>query len=315
MAATSLFFCPDIASYTFAESIGSFHIWLIGLVGVWAVGGIWWWNRPSSPSSDSSSEKASEPIPSSIGDHQLGAPILLSHFSQAIRLYLDELILHFSQSTPSLVYRPDTDLKHRGIQLFDLAKQITLLAELEKNQLPFNPRPIDLISFLNQLTDSIQPLLCEERHQLVFRHELSQLLIQVDINLLERVFFNLLLFARPAPPPKGQIIIKLQMVAHRVHIGILHPHTIIPAHQIPFLFSALNPSVSDCNRPGFIPGIELLVAQRLIQLHQGSLSVSSHPQEGTACWIELPMNAGIDTVASPFKLAHIPLIITLLTKK
>lgn len=128
-------------------------------------------------------------------------------------------------------------------------------------------------------------------------------------------FFNLLLFAVRNTPPLGQITLKLQMIAHRIHIDIIYSSKGIPADGLPFLFDCIGATDPDDPIPDFSTGISLLVAQGLIQLHMGSLSISSRIPAETACWIELPMTTGIDAVVAPYIFRLIPLIITLLTQK
>ena len=208
------------------------------------------------------------------------------------------LILGQNQSLQAELDDPRIDPKfdmvdRNGRRLLELVNQVLDLSKLESGRLELNVQTFDLLPFLKNLLFSFESLADQKRQQLQFQSREESLLMVADPEKLERVFFNLLSNAVKFTPEGGRITLKLQMVAHRVHVGVLDTGVGIPAEQQAAIFDRFYQSESGANHPSPGTGIGLALVKELVELHEGSVELRSEPGQGSEFWVNLPLNAGI----------------------
>lgn len=107
--------------------------------------------------------------------------------------------------------------------------------------------------------------------------------ITADRGLIQQVFLNLMLNAIDAIPAKGTITITTQKESnHTVQISITDTGKGMNPENLSKIF---NPFFTTKPKG---TGLGLAICKRLIELHNGSIHVSSTPGEGTTFYITLP---------------------------
>ena len=127
---------------------------------------------------------------------------------------------------------------------------------------------------------------------------LAPLVVQVDVELFERAVANLLDNALKFTPSGGRIVLSAALAGGQVEVSVADSGTGIPAHDIPHLFDRLYqrhyqrdnprrdsvaPATSDEGK-----GLGLAIVKRIIELHHGSVAVTSTVGAGTTVTIRLP---------------------------
>lgn len=174
-------------------------------------------------------------------------------------------------------------------RLLDMVNQVLNLSKLESGSVQLEPKTIDLIPFLTNILFSFESLAIEKHQQLFFQHEVESLLIAVDPEKLEKVFYNLLVNALKFSPEKGEIILKLHQSEDHVHIGVIDNGIGIPEDQIPYVFERFFQAEGGDTHPSPGTGIGLAIAKELVELHGGNIKVESELGRGSEFWIQLPV--------------------------
>jgi signal transduction histidine kinase len=111
-----------------------------------------------------------------------------------------------------------------------------------------------------------------------------------DGQRLQQVFWNLLFNAVKFTPEGGEVRIDIRRVDGMVEIDIIDSGQGIDAEDLPHVFGAFRLQ-QDNNAAGL--GLGLYIARRIVELHEGTLSVSSAGRgQGATFAIRLPVVAG-----------------------
>ena len=104
-----------------------------------------------------------------------------------------------------------------------------------------------------------------------------------DAELMERVFYNLLLNAAQATPPGGEIVVKTRAAEGSVEIAVIDRGAgIAPQH----LESIFNPFFTT-KKEGV--GLGLAIVSKIVDLHGGKMSVESESGKGSVFHVFLPV--------------------------
>jgi len=188
-----------------------------------------------------------------------------------------------------------TDLKKMGLiasateQMTGLVNDLLLLARLDDSPLPKDQAtaiPID--DLLEDLANLYQ--LQVAAHDLRFNVSLAAAgTVWGDSSQLKRLFANLLDNALKYTPPQGTVGLRSQIQEASVVVYVEDSGIgIAPAH-LPHLYGRFwqaDPARS--HRSG--AGLGLAIAQRIVQTHQGSISITSQLGKGTVVQVKLPLS-------------------------
>ncbi len=103
-----------------------------------------------------------------------------------------------------------------------------------------------------------------------------------DAELMERVFYNLILNAAQATTPGGAVTVKTRPIDGNVEISVIDRGTGIEPGQLENIF---NPFFTT-KKEGV--GLGLAIVSKIVDLHGGKIAVESHPGKGSIFRIFLP---------------------------
>lgn len=176
--------------------------------------------------------------------------------------------------------------------LLNMVNQLLDLSRLESGKLALAPQPVDLSSFLLQLSRSFVPLF--ESRNLTFRYTvpMQTLWVNVDQDKLSGIISNLLTNAAKFTPNGGQVQfsaivgdrqsdrIALRFVVQDTGIGI-------PDNQLPHIFDRFYQADGSATRSYEGTGIGLALVKELVALHEGVIDVESEFGKGTTFTVQL----------------------------
>jgi signal transduction histidine kinase len=153
-------------------------------------------------------------------------------------------------------------------------------------------RPVHLQVRETDITRVLDAAVAEfERHNpplpvTVHRNYLPDLpLIRADAELLQRVFYNLILNAAQSSPPGSSVTVKVRPASDFLQIDIIdRGKGIAPKH----MEQIFNPFFT--TRPDGV-GLGLAIVSRIVDEHSGSMRVDSEPGHGTVFHVFLPRDA------------------------
>ncbi|MBI4495042.1 MAG: HAMP domain-containing histidine kinase [Chloroflexi bacterium] len=116
--------------------------------------------------------------------------------------------------------------------------------------------------------------------------------VEGDGGRLEQVLDNLLGNALRHTPPRGQIAVRLGETSARGGRALLTVHntgSYIPPEELARVFERFYQVDKARSGPSEGSGLGLAIAREIVQAHQGDLSASSTPDDGTSFHIALPL--------------------------
>lgn len=142
---------------------------------------------------------------------------------------------------------------------------------------------VDVNHLISDMVDFFTPQAYS--HNVTMRQGLSEekMICRIDENMLKQSVLNLFINAQQAMDNGGELIVRTYKKQDKAVIEISDTGCGIPADRLEHLFDTYYSS----RRHG--SGLGLATTKKIIELHKGSISVSSQIGTGTSFLIELPV--------------------------
>lgn len=180
-------------------------------------------------------------------------------------------------------------LRRNAKNLLRLVNQLLDLAKLEAGHLQLDLVLLDVVPFVQQLTESLQSYAAGKQINLVARMEVDSLFMDVDEEKLERIISNLLSNAIKFTPEGGAVILHLSEQQGMLLLKVEDNGIGIAADQLPRIFDRFYQVDGTATRAVEGTGLGLALIKELVQLMGGQLSVSSQLGKGSEFTAVLPI--------------------------
>ncbi|HSH01537.1 MAG TPA: ATP-binding protein [Anaerolineae bacterium] len=187
--------------------------------------------------------------------------------------------------------RPDPEsldaIQEETDRMTRLVSDLLLLARADAGELPLQKHPVQLDTILGEVYRQIQRL---SPTMSILITEFDQVTILGDEDRLKQVIFNLINNAMKYTPPDGQISLSLQQDADHAYLSISDTGEGIPPEDLPHIFERFYRVDKARARQKGGSGLGLSIVHWIVKAHQGDITVSSQPQQGTTFKIVLPLH-------------------------
>ncbi|GAA3401256.1 PAS domain S-box protein [Paenibacillus hodogayensis] len=143
----------------------------------------------------------------------------------------------------------------------------------------------DIVSLLVQVTSLLETQAVLTNIRLAIRCEHRSLYLRCDENQIKQVLINLIKNAMEAMPEGGDVLIEVQAAEDRLHIEVSDKGKGIPNHVLAHIGEPFYTTKEKGT------GLGLMITQRIIANHQGSMKIDSRFGEGTTFRIEFPLGS------------------------
>jgi len=175
--------------------------------------------------------------------------------------------------------------------LLNLVNQILDLSKLQSGQLKYEPSLIEIIPYLNYLTDAFSSLANEKHISLIFHSEIKNLVMDTDPEKLKLVLGNLISNAIKYTPEFGKILVTaLQNENKELVIKVKDSGIGISNNNLTKIFERFYQVDDAATRKGEGTGIGLAIVKEFTELMGGKLSVKSEINKGSIFQIILPID-------------------------
>ncbi len=172
-------------------------------------------------------------------------------------------------------------------RLLSLIDQLLDVSRIESSKIPIRPEPVLILPFLHRNIALYSEGLKAKSIQLTLHSTALSNEVYIDPQNMDKVIGNLINNAMKFTPDKGKITILLDENDNEFMITVKDTGIGIDADELPNIFDRFY-QVRDKDIKsieGF--GIGLSIAKEIIELHHGSINVTSSPGEGTTFSIHL----------------------------
>lgn len=171
-------------------------------------------------------------------------------------------------------------------QMLKLLDDILFIQRNEVGRVKFNPRPIDLVTFCQEIIDVMQ-LSVSQEHKIIFAASGDFSQAEMDEELLSCIFTNLLSNAVKYSPKNSDIWFTLNCQNDTVVFQIQDQGVGIPKNDQNRLFENFYRASNVSGIQG--TGLGLAIVKRCVELHQGSIKIESEVGVGTTVVITFPL--------------------------
>ncbi len=161
------------------------------------------------------------------------------------------------------------DMNRTLCQMLRLTDQLDLLRDLEYGGFQFTPVTLDLAGLCREITAACTFLLEQAGVALCFDSPLTSLLVNADGELLQKLLLELLVNATRAAGKGAQITLTLSKQDQRAVLTLSGPGK-DDGRPLPQLLSGTTEE-NRLPQPGEGAGTGLILAQRIVALHEGTL--------------------------------------------
>jgi len=214
--------------------------------------------------------------------HELKTPLTsIQGFAQAILDGTAETEESRKQAA-TIIYSEAGRMHRMVLDLLDLAR-------MDAGTIEFQRTAVDIDALLKNICEKFTPQARSANISLAQEGEIPSP-VMGDGDRLAQVFTNLVDNALKFTPPEGKVKLRLQQVEDKAEITVSDTGSGIPTEALPYIFERFYQA--DISRQGgekHGAGLGLAIAQDIIRVHGGTISVRSEPGEGSAFTVQLPL--------------------------
>ncbi len=169
-----------------------------------------------------------------------------------------------------------------------LLDDILLISRAESGKLEFNPEPINIVQFCQDITEEMR--INALNHQLNFNYQCNfcDNIYQLDPKLLRHIFINLLSNAFKYSPENSQVDFQLIIEENQLIFQIKDQGIGIPIEDQDQLFEPFHRASNIGTIKG--TGLGLNIVKKSIELHGGKINFVSKINQGTTFTVIIPIN-------------------------
>ncbi len=190
----------------------------------------------------------------------------------------DKDIVTFQQR----IYNEVTALEHLVNDLLDISR-------FKAGKITLSLRPVDMNKLLADLRDSMQLIADRKRIRLVLDNEIRLPIMEVDYDRLRQLFIIFMDNAIKFTPVNGQITLTTAIRDRMALIAVRDTGVGIPEEDLPFLFERFYKVDKARGGSKEGTGLGLSIAYQIVQLHGGTIRVTSKMGKGSCFTTLLPL--------------------------
>ncbi|ELR69477.1 hypothetical protein C900_05009 [Fulvivirga imtechensis AK7] len=191
----------------------------------------------------------------------------------------------------------DFEIMHRNARrLLQLINQLLDLSKLEAGNVRLAVRPMPVADFLKKITASFTSLAESRSIQYLVDIPQSEEKGYLDPDKIEKIVYNLLSNAFKFTSTGGTVRFECSINAKKLIISVSDDGIGISAEKLDRIFDRFYQVDSADSREFEGSGIGLALTKELAELHRGSITVASQPEQGCSFLVAIPLQ-GYDRMA------------------
>jgi PAS domain S-box-containing protein len=181
-------------------------------------------------------------------------------------------------------------LENQVEHLRNLLADLRTLSQLDRGQLTLNLQTCDLNQIARRVFDTYEPVAITKQQTLKLDAEPSLPEVQLDRRQIERVLVNLVANAINYTPTGKSILMQTRIEAAGVIFGVTDEGIGIAAEELPYIFDRFYRTDRARQTQAGGTGLGLAIVREIMDLHGGTVIVTSEPGRGSTFSISLPIH-------------------------
>ncbi len=215
----------------------------------------------------------------SIASHEFRTPLgIIMSSAEILENYFDQL-------EPDERNSQLASIRKNTRRMADLMEEVLVLSRFDAGKMLFEPAPLDLPAFCRRVVDEVSTA-TGRQCPIELDIALSSGDVQGDERLLRHIFINLLSNAVKYSAPGTAVRFGVQAEGEFTVFRIADRGIGIPEDDQPWLFKAFQRGRNVGQRQG--TGLGLVIVERCVALHGGTIRIDSQVGQGTTVTVRLP---------------------------
>lgn len=179
-------------------------------------------------------------------------------------------------------------ISQNGDRLLKLINNLIDSTKLDSNYVDYCPQSQDIIAFIEGICMSTVDFAKQNNIELIFDTLVEEKIASFDSDKLERIMLNLLSNSIKYNKPNGKIYVDLDVKCDILEIKIKDTGIGIPANKLNSIFNKFKQVNNRFTKINEGSGLGLYIVKSLVELHNGTINVSSDIGIGTEFTIIIP---------------------------
>ena len=178
-------------------------------------------------------------------------------------------------------------IREAALNMQSLLEDILLISKAESGKQQFNPSPLDLVNFCQQIIQELQSIYSDRIINLINEIDLPYLCL--DSKVLRYILTNLLSNALKYSPQDTTVDFQIALSPNqeKVIIEVRDRGMGIPLKSLEHLFESFYRASNVGDIPG--TGLGLSIVKQSVELHRGTIVIDSEVDRGTNVIVTLPI--------------------------
>jgi signal transduction histidine kinase len=228
----------------------------------------------------------------SMVSHELRTPLT------SIVGYVDLLVDGEAGELAPDQYEYLTIVKNNAARLLSLIDDLLDIARIEAGRIELQPCALDVGRLLREATASLAPMLEAKQQRLALDLAQSMPPVWADPDRLTQIVLNLVSNAHKYTPAAGSISVAAEMSDGCARVHVRDSGVGMSAEEQAQLFTRFFRARNPATRHVSGSGLGLALTRSLVELHGGTLSVTSAPDQGSTFSFTLPV-ADVPAIVGP----------------
>ncbi len=185
-------------------------------------------------------------------------------------------------------------IKDNCYRLIRLMNNMIDIEKAELNDLKLSLENTNVVNLVEELVMSVIPYVEKKNLNLVFDTDEEEIMMNLDISKIERVILNLLSNAIKFSKENGDIYVTINSQNEELEIIVEDNGIGISEENKRTIFEKFTQVDTSLNRKNEGSGTGLSLANALVKLHNGEITVQSEINKGTKFIVKLPKEINID---------------------
>lgn len=191
-------------------------------------------------------------------------------------------------------------IANSGKRLSHLVNDILDFSKLKNKDISLTLQPVDVHSIADVVLKLSQPLIADKKLKLINSIPSPTPLIWADENRLQQILYNLIGNAIKFTE-KGYVSLFAEERQGKLDISITDTGIGIPSNRLDDIFNSFEQGDGSTEREYGGTGLGLSVTKQLVELHQGTIEVSSKVGKGSIFTVSLPLAPALENQAKTVK--------------
>ena len=190
-------------------------------------------------------------------------------------------------------------IEHQVSQLVRVVDDLLELSRITSGKIVLSTEWVSIADVVERAVEATRPLMVQHRHKLAVSLPPDPVRLRADPVRLEQVVVNLLANAAKYTGEGGNVWLTVEQTGRMIELQVRDSGIGIPADLLPNVFDLFTQGDRSLDRSKGGLGIGLALVKRLVDLHGGSVQVTSVIGQGSRFVVRMPVNSASSTPSSP----------------